>query len=288
MGSSFLEEHAEIVKESVLLYEIRKPLQKNNMKPYFFVLGAPDHEMQEIERVCKERGINHGYATVNCGNIVHTHEAYRATSVQRLVPPGSHVVMVECSVMGLPAHDAVDHHQPGDPGYGMPPERFFEGSSLGQFLTMLGLEPTQRQRVIAAADHCLTAAYKGLCPGVTPDELRAFREETRSRARNVSREELARQIEEAMKALTCAPRIRLADTDVAWFEEMDTAPAEVSEASARMGMPYVYLSRQDDGRVKAGIRSAPADVVRVWLDHCGLSSTYGDPQRGFAGGYFAS
>ena len=252
------------------------------MQPYFFVLGAPDHEMQEIERVCKEHGIQYGYATMG-GSIVHTHEAYQATSVTGLVPSGSHVVFVECSVMGLPAHDRIDHHQPGDPGYGMPPERFFEGSSLGQFLTLLGMQPTQRQRVIAAADHCLTAAYAGQCPGVTPDELRAFREETRCRARSLAREELVRQIDEAINALKCAPKIRLADTDVAWLEE---PPAEVSKTNTHINMPYVYLRKQDDGRVKAGIRSAPAPVVAEWLDRCGLNDTYGDPARGFAGGYF--
>jgi hypothetical protein len=148
---------------------------------------------------------------------------------------------------------------------------------------MLGLEPTQRQRVVAAADHCLTAAYAGQCPGVTCDELRAFREETRSRARGITREVLTQQIEQAIEALEHAPKIRLADTDVAFFEE---PVAELSEASARVGKAYVYLRRQDDGRVKAGIRSAPARVVAEWLKNCGLNNTYGDPARGFAGGYF--
>lgn len=252
------------------------------MKNYLFVLGAPDHEMQEIERVCKEMGLAYGYATQH-GSIVHTHQAYQATGVTRLVPPDVDIVLVECHVLGLRAKVVIDHHQPGDPGYGKSPEQFFEGSSLGQFLSLLGLEPTQRQRVIAAADHCLTAAYQGRCPGVTPEELQAFREESRSRARGLSRDALVQQIEDAMAALRVAPRIRLADTDVAWLEE---PPAEVSEASARMAMPYIYLREQDDGRVKAGIRSAPAVVVQEWLERCGLNSTYGDPQRGFAGGYF--
>lgn len=253
------------------------------MKPFFFVLGAPDHEMQEIERVCKERGIAYGYATYR-GSIVHTHEAYQATGVSSFIPSDSCIVQVECNVRGLPVHDIVDHHQPGDPGYGKSPEQYFAGSSLGQFLTMLGLQPTQRQLVIAAADHCLTAAYAGQCPGVTPQELQAFREETRSRARGLPLNVLAQQIDEASNALRSAPRIRLADTDVAFFED---PPAELSEASARLGMPYVYLRRQDDGRVKAGIRSAPAQVVREWLERCGLNNTYGDPARGFAGGYFS-
>lgn len=252
------------------------------MKNYFFVLGAPDHEMQEIARICEERGLAYGYAT-KLGAIVHTHDAYHATGVAGLIPPNSHVVAVECNVMGLPVDDVIDHHQPGDPGYGKAPTEYLEGSSLGQFLQMLNLEPTPQQRVIAAADHCLTAAYKGLCPDVSPEDLRAFREATRCKARSISQEELQQQIQQAMLALNTAPTFRVADTEVAWF---DDAPAEISEASARLGRPYMYMRKQEDGRVKAGIRSAPAPVVAEWLETCGLTGTYGDPQRGFAGGYF--
>ena len=33
----------------------------------------------------------------------------------------------------------------------------------------------------AAADHCLGAAYQGLCPGVDPDELMQWRVESRAK-----------------------------------------------------------------------------------------------------------
>lgn len=251
--------------------------------PFFFVLGAPDHEMQEIERVCKELGLAHAYATLN-GSIVHSYEAYNADGLTtRFVPPGSKVVFVECSVMGLRYDDIIDHHQPGDPGFGKPPEQYLEGSSLGQFLAMLQLEPTQQQRVMAAADHCLTAAYQGLCPGVTVEELRQFREQSRSKARDLPVEELQRQIATASDALRQAPKVELAGAQVAWFE--GDPPCETSEASARLALPYMYVRKQDDGRMKAGIRSAPSPVVAYWMSHCGLNDIYGDPQRGFAGGY---
>lgn len=248
----------------------------------FFVLGTPDHEMREIERVCQERGLAFGYATIG-GRVVHSYEAHDADDVTCRIPLGARVVTVECSVMGLRADVAIDHHRPGDAGFGKPPERYLEGSSIGQFLRHIGLEPTQRQRVIAAADHCLSSAYQGLCPGVSLQELVDFREETRSRARNISREELRRQIQEASRFLRSAPSIELGGTQVAWIE--DLAMPEVSEASAREGIPYMYTKRQHDGRKKAGIQSAPAHLVQTWLQECGLSVTYGDPARGFAGGY---
>ncbi|KWT98437.1 hypothetical protein WDL1P1_00818 (plasmid) [Variovorax sp. WDL1] len=251
------------------------------MKTYFFVLGAPDHEMQEIARICEERGLAFGFATVG-GNIVHSHEAYQANGVTALIPVGAHQVFVECAVMGLRPDDIIDHHHQGDPGYGMPPEQYFEGSSLGQFLRFIGVNPTQQQLVIAAADHCLTSAYQGRCPGVTPEELAAWRIASRCRARGLTEVELHRQIDHASKLLEAAPRISLAGEQVAFIEE---PPTEVSEASARLGMPYIYVRRQDAKQLKAGIRSAPAHLVQAWMDNCGLARLYGDPQRGFAGGY---
>lgn len=260
----------------------------NNKPPYFFVLGAPDHEMQEIRRICKEEGLMHAHATL-AGSIVRSQEAYLANGIQGLLPKEPvTLVFVECMVAGLPCAsepEFIDHHQEGDAGYGKPPEQYLEGSSLGQFLKLLGKTPTRRQQLIAAADHCLTAAYQGKCPGVDPEELRAWREETRSRARRLPVEALRSQILQAEQALATAPRVKLDEVDVAWFDQ--DPPPEVSEASARLAMPYVYIKHQDDGRVKSCIRSAPANVVRYWMERCGLKSTYGDPQRGFAGGYFA-
>lgn len=251
-------------------------------EPYFFVLGAPDHEMQEIARVCQERGLAFGYATKD-GGVVHAHEAYSASGVNALIPRASRVVFVECHVQGLRYADIIDHHNPGDPGFGKTPDQFYEGSSLGQFLTLVGLAPTQRQRVIAACDHCLSAAYLGRCPGVRADEVLAFREETRSRARGLSVEELREQIQQAAQRLQSAPRVNLGGTEVAWLEGSELV--EASEASARLGLPYMYARKQEDGRVKSGIRSAPSRLVEYWMAHCGLKQVYGDPQRGFAGGY---
>ncbi len=249
---------------------------------YFFVLGAPDHEMQEIARVCESKGFAYGHALIN-GRIVHSHQAYAATSVQGLVPSGSTVVFVECVVLGLRPDVIIDHHHPGDPGYGKPPQDYLQGSSLGQFLALIGDTPSPEQLVIAAADHCLAAAYAGRCPGVEPETLRQWREKTRSAARRLPQDELQRQVLSAIEVLKAAPVIELAGHPVAWVEE---PPAEVSEASARIGIAYAYIQHEDDGRIKAGIRSAPPPVVSEWMDRCGLRSLYGDPQRGFAGGYF--
>jgi hypothetical protein len=252
------------------------------MNNQYFVLGAPDPEMVTIETLLKERNIPYGYATRR-NRAVQAHEAYRADGTTSLIPAGSEIVFVECSVMGLHPVHIIDHHREGDPGYGKPPADYLEGSSLGQFLAYLGIEPTQEHRVIAAADHCLMHAYQGRCPGVTAHELRAWRTQSRARARGLQEEELARQIAQASVKLQQADRIKLGGIDVAFVsDEIPEAP----EASAREGIPYVYVRRENDGRTKAGIQSAPPEAIQEWMDTCGLQGIYGDPQRGFAGGYF--
>jgi len=59
----------------------------NNKKPpYFFVLGAPDPEMQEIRRICTEEGYAFAHATLS-GSVVRSHEAHVANGIQGLLPP---------------------------------------------------------------------------------------------------------------------------------------------------------------------------------------------------------
>lgn len=250
---------------------------------FFFVLGAPDHEMVEIESLCKQNGFSYAYATFQ-GKTVHTYEAYSANGVStKTIPENKEIVFVECQVFGLKEVHRIDHHHPGDPGYGKNAKDFLEGSSIGQFLKLTGIEVTQRHKVIAACDHCLTAAYQGLCPGVSVEEVKQFRESSRSIARGISVQELTNQIDLAIEALLKADRVLLNGTEVAWI---DSDIPELSEASARCAIPYMYMRKQEDGRLKAGIRSAPSHMVEYWIENCDLSNVYGDPERGFAAGYF--
>jgi hypothetical protein len=251
---------------------------------YFFVLGAPDPEMQEITRVLDSLGIGHTYATL-AGLPVRSSEAYRANGIKGLLPQDPHLVFVECTVIGLFPDDVCDHHNPGDPGYGMPPDRFMEGSSLGQVLSLLKLEATPEQRIIAAADHCLRYAYEGRCPGIDPKELAAWRERSRAEVRGITPEEIQGRILHAMAVLRDAKRIQVNGTDVAFFPPESDFPQEVPEASARLGIPFCYV-RKESGRSKAGIMSAGPEVIREWMRECQLKDVYGDPARGFAGGYF--
>jgi len=147
-------------------------------KDFVFVLGAQDPEMREIAHVL--RMTKRGYVHAAKERMrVSSRTAYDADGVVKLVrggratgavlPPRDPAVFVECTVRGHVPLLRVDHHHPGDPGYPMPPQRYVEGASIGQTLALLEMEPTPTQRLLAAADHCLTAAYQGQCPQVDPN-----------------------------------------------------------------------------------------------------------------------
>lgn len=258
------------------------------MKKIFAVLGAFDPEMQEIQRVLTDAGVPWAPARIRASR-VKAHQAYDADRLHAQIPAGHAILSVECAVRGLPADVQVDHHHPGDAGYGKGPEDYLAGSSLGQVLQLLGVEPTKRHRYVAAADHCLSAAYAGACPGIDPEELRVFRKECKAEMRGIDPAEWDRQVEQAKRAILSAQHVYIGTDKVAWFDETagDHVVPELSEASAQLGLPFVTVrSARADARAKAGIYSAKPAVVTRWMDICGLKDIYGDPARGFAGGYF--
>lgn len=254
----------------------------------FGVLGAFDPEMQEIQRVLSEMGVPWAPAHVRAHR-VKAHQAYDADRLHANVPAGHAVLSVECAVRGLPADIEVDHHRPGDAGYGKGPSDYLAGSSLGQVLRLLNVEPTKRHRYTAAADHCLSAAYAGACPDIDPQELRAFRKQCKAEMRGIDPDEWDRQVEHAKRVILAADHVRIGGDKVAWFDEtagVRMVP-ELSEASAQLGLPFVTVrSARPDTRAKAGIYSARPALVARWMNICGLKDIYGDPARGFAGGYF--
>jgi hypothetical protein len=255
----------------------------------FFILGARDPEMEEIERVLDADGIKWTRATAE-GRHVRSATAYQATGVSGLLPQAPReLVFVECDVLGLDADNLCDHHNPGDPGYGRQAHEYLQGSSLGQVLTLCGKEPTPAQRIIAAADHCLTYAYRGECPGVDPEELADWRERSRASRFGLTHEEIQVRIRIAMSALERAERIQIADESVAWFPDKAITPFELAEASARIGLPIAYITHLDPERsvyrAKCGIKNAKPETVRAWMRDCNLDHVYGAPARGYASGY---
>ena len=142
-----------------------------------FVLGGKDTEMETIESLLKKHGVDYVYATHN-EQRVNRSEAYNAHAPDIQVGD----VWVETRPEGFSVRelfslgiDVIDHHSEGDPGFARPFSEYWEASSLGQVCVKLGIQPTERLRYIAAADHCLLGAYHGQCPGVDRNDFLKFR-----------------------------------------------------------------------------------------------------------------
>lgn len=265
-----------------------------------FVLGARDPEMRLMERILAAADVTAVPATRN-GRRVYPGNAYRADPppIDRSRPVLVHAVECAWSPERGPVR-RIDHHHPGDPGYGRPPREFFEASSVGQLLAALrehfavrgeaaefaALEARfgAEARITAAADHCLRAACQGECPGVDPAALLAWL--ARSRAHFQGRSEAAVLADIAASRATIR---RLATDGLADLRGLPggTLP-EAPEAACLEGIAVLTRQIDRDGREKIGLLGAEPQQVRAFLDGTlvpGLEGLYGDPARGFAGGY---
>lgn len=357
---------------------------------------AGDPEMVAIEALLRECGETVVYAADARGERVTAGTAYRGESL--VTDVGNHpctsgvtdVYLVECELLTPdvsfePGEDIchpelagrtvrrIDHHRPGDPGYGRPPSEFLAASSIGQVVAELarlgrlpgswdqeggpdgldlgefffapdgdpgaapdwfvvsavnddgadgGGEPdfdsTDLARIprdlvlIAAADHCLGAAYAGDCPGVDPDALMAWRAESRAKFQGRDVSDVLADVERAQAALRAAPLMYLeppydidrfgqpsdwsgyppvgSEGGVEVRDMRQPVPIrELPEAAVRLGIGYVSGPLVGpDGRQKITC-SGSASQIRAFLDHWvpaqGLVDAYGDPARGFAGAY---
>jgi len=290
--------------------------------PRVWALGAPDPEMERIDSLLRREGENVVYATAD-GRRVHAGNAYRADDIDR----ASTVYWVECAPPApAKNHVFFDHHRPGDRGYGRSPRDFFPASSLGQvvlYLARRGRLPRVWDRdhtplgqydpgdvryaegrwvvgagarwviipsdlvISAAADHCLRAAYAGLCPGVEPAQLAEFRLAVRAQHRGRSESSLRADIDAAIDRLGRADCIWFSDRAVVRDMRGPLVP-ELPEAAAQNLMDYIAGPIDcPDGRQKIVVsgRAATIEEFFRWAPPNGLIDTYGDPARGFAGGY---
>jgi hypothetical protein len=239
------------------------------------------------------------------------------------LPRTGQVVLVECDLPGcfcraeenpegfMGEVTVIDHHRPGDTGYSRGPEEFLTASSVGQVLVTLrggylsldgmgewrhynpasaGSEDVpelvdNKLLIVAAADHCLEAAYRGRCPGVDPDELMQWRAASRAAFQKRPVEEVLRDVEAARKILRDK---MLPDSGGGFADLRGRHVPELPEAAAREGIPFLATVTDRDGREKVILQAAGPDLVCRFLDGeviPGLKEIYGNPARGFAGGY---
>jgi hypothetical protein len=256
-----------------------------------FVLGAADLEMNAIEALLKaaaDRGQIGGYAfAVVDGKRVNPGNAYKAQNCDPYPKDHARIIEVECHMVPECEQYSygirIDHHRPGDKGFGKPAKDSLKASSLGQVLEMLGLQPTGTMLAIAAADHNLTAAYAGKVPGVSAENVFAVRlPELMARNRATS-DEVKAGIQTTLELLKKAPRLRIGKRYVADIRAQGVLPYAV-EAATMSGIEFIgRVDTRDKNKV---LLSAKASTVAAFLAKPpeGITNIYGDPARGFAGG----
>ena len=102
-----------------------------------WVLGAGDHEMNAIEQLLIQCGETFTYAESAPGIRVQSGNAFKALSPGTILEDGITVYAVECNFGDLYVPCIrIDHHSPGDHGFGGKPVDFLISSSLGQVIYM--------------------------------------------------------------------------------------------------------------------------------------------------------
>lgn len=258
-----------------------------------FVLGAQDPEMREIERALRRTARPFVHAARRDQRSM-PRTAYEADGVVRVsragrpmpavLPPLEAAAFVECTVAGHPPLLRVDHHHPGDPGYEKGADAYLEGSSLGQVLQLLEMEPNPTQRLLAAADHCLSAAYKGECAGVDPGELLFLRASWQAR---MSGRSLGDVVEGILHAGQQVRRHYDSERGEAVFADPTAVPQDLAEGAAYVGKPVRYRQLLPGGELKEMLKGANAEHIERFMaahDAAGRQ-VYGNPYRGYAGAY---
>jgi hypothetical protein len=301
------------VKSSPALKGQQAKERKGKFMTYqtMWLLGASDPEMRGIEEFLKEVGQPYQWATKD-GKPVHAGNAYQADPMIDLPDPLYQIVLVECEpvelpqVVGSPEHGAIiriDHHRPGDPGYGLPPEQYWQGSSLGQAWDLthntdgcVTEGPTREQFILAAMDHCPGAAVRGECPYVSANEVLSRKVQEIAAGTEHSEEEVKDLIDYYGVQLAKAPTILIGE-DVIDFRSHDLGSRYLELAAAQtaaLSDGYTVLLRHHDrdGSEKWSISGhAMPQVIKAfmekWAPAQGLTRIYGVPDRGYAGGYLA-
>lgn len=218
---------------------------------------------------------------------MHAGNAYQADPINFHAHPGLTPVWVECRSNDYQSnHIIIDHHRAGDPGYGLQSHDYWLGSSIGQLCMLIGHKRTHELSITAAADHCLSHAYKGMCPGVSPDSLRKWRAKTRAEFQGISVAQLESYVGQAILMLRNKPIIMINGEE--FIDARQGKIKEFSEASAILGESVMYeVYDFKFKRIKVGVLGGECHKISAWLRWAEtfLVDTYGDPQRGYAGGY---
>ncbi len=264
---------------------------------YHFILGAADPEMNRIDALVREYGASVVYAAAS-GRRVHAGNAYVADPVE--LPAGATPVWVECRACGAEGGVVIDHHRPGDPGFGRPAAESWDASSLGQLYRLLNFgEPSDEDRALAAMDHAFAGAVRGECPGVGPEAVLAVKHREIAAGTRATVEAVEASVKRFREMIAVAPTEvigaqPLRDLCGEYLGEGYSLSLLAAQTAAVIEGVGVILRHRDvatgpekwslSGHVDASTVNA---FMREWAPAHNLTKIYGVPDRGYAGGYAA-
>lgn len=270
-----------------------------NLNAIVVVMGAQDPEMAAIATACAKLGIRTLQAATADGVACRPGNAYTADGyLDGGVLGDDYVITVECSVSGLVPDFCADHHNPGDRGYGRPPAEFWSASSIGQVYQHLadgGIPVTAvtdafgpERYLIAASDHCPSHAFLGRCPGIDVTALKAMRARNSAAFCNMSVEEWTAIVDSSIAILRALP-VATAGGGEYRVSTVDVPLLNHAQLIAGIAVQYVMSGNARDPRTKVGLLGGEPPMISAWmaekLSTGELVDVYGDPQRGYAGGY---
>lgn len=256
-----------------------------NPKNVVFALGALDPEMRAIRYLLGKTGFRCAYAN-RFGRRCISSNAYKADELTKMVRDEQQIVWVECrtNTFHVDRDLIVDHHNVGDPGYDAPANEFWDGSSIGQVAQLVGGSKDEF-KLVAASDHCLSAAMRGECQGIDPSALMAWRIMARSAMAEIQPWLLRRRIERAVARIETLPRLQFGGEQIV-DGSFDTTP-ELRDAAALSGVPILMTRTNPVGQLKVSLYGAQSAVVVEWMGTMkgsGLvEQLYGNPFREYAG-----
>jgi len=271
--------------------------KKSNFHDKLFVLGGDDTEMRYIADILRAEGIGFVYAEHN-GERARRGDAY-AIDFPTL---SRKQVWVECrpknwgsAEMQSMGYHLVDHHNEGDPGYNKTKNEFWEASSIGQVCALLNVEPESKWKFVAAADHCLQAAYSSGCPGINREDMLEFRLGHYREGMEVARP-LFKGVCDKLRSL---PKTNFLGHDILFLDDRKVLDRRkesffVTDATSYTNTPFISVRKRagrDYYKVFAG--TVPADFIRKFLDGGAgelgeVIEVFGDPRRNFTGAKLAS
>lgn len=262
------------------------------MKPndVVFSLGSYDPEMRSIRYMLGKTGFRSAIA-MRFGRRCSSSNAYKADELSKNVRDDKQIIWVECRSSSFKeGRDViVDHHNEGDPGYDACPNDYWEGSSIGQVALLVGGKQHEFKNV-AAGDHCLSAAMRGECRGIDPNELMSWRIDARAAMAELPAWRLRKRIDHAVERIDTLPRLNFGG-ELIVDGSFDITP-ELRDAAAIVGLPIMTTRINPIGQVKVGLYGARTRVVIQWMDTMKASGIcedlYGNPHREFAGAVFTA